>query len=97
LARNLLVAVVVSGDGGASIDANGQRTLTFLRDYQDENHLKGRTTFVNVFAKDSITRLVRAKLSEAAGAAFVDGNAVVFYSPNAVTCKLLLTALGAPQ
>jgi hypothetical protein len=96
-ARSFLVAVVESRDNGDSVDDKGQRALTFLRGYQDANHIKGQTTFVNVSSRSSIASLVRTTLSEAAGTAFVDGNAVVFYGPDADACKTMLTALGAPK
>lgn len=96
-ARTLLVAVVESRDSGDSVDEKGQRALAFLRGYQDANHIQGQTTFVNVSSRDSINRLVRTTLSEAAGTAFVDGNAVVFYGPDADACKTMLAALGAPK
>jgi hypothetical protein len=96
-ARTLLVAVVESCDGGATVNDNGRRSLEFLRGYQDAKHPRGQTTFVNVKARDSVARLVRASLLAAATRDFLDGNALVFYGSSAPICDLMITAIGAPN
>lgn len=92
----VLVSVVESPDGGASVNGDGQRSLEFLRAHQDANYPKARTKFVSVTPGTSVGRLVRTNVSAAATYAFIEGNALVFYGRNAAVCKLMLTALGAP-
>jgi hypothetical protein len=96
-ARTLLVAVVESCDGGATVNDDGRRSLEFLRRYQDVKHPRGQTTFVNVKARASVVRLVRESLLAAASRDFVDGNALVFYGPNAPVCDSMIAAIGAPK